>query len=94
MPAYVIVQAEVTDPARYAQYRALSGPAVEAYGGRFLVRGGTLEQLEGAWEVPRLVLLEFPDAATARRWYDSPEYGAARAARAGAARMTMTLVAP
>lgn len=92
MPAYVIVQIEVTDPVRYAEYQALTPATLEKYGGRFLVRGGTLEQLEGEWAVPRLVMVEFADAAAARRWYQSPEYGRARAVRQGAARMQMTLV--
>ncbi|MBI4082674.1 MAG: DUF1330 domain-containing protein [Candidatus Lambdaproteobacteria bacterium] len=94
MAAYVIVQIEVTDPAQYARYQALTPASLAKYGGRFLVRGGTLEHLEGRWEVPRLVIVEFDSAARAREWYDSPEYREARRVRAGAARVTMTLVAP
>ena len=82
MPAYVIANIDVHDPEGYEAYKALSGPAAAAYGGRFVARGGATEVLEGDWEPHRVVVLEFPDLATARRWYDSPEYREARAARA------------
>lgn len=83
--AYVIVDIDVIDPERYADYRALSGPAVEAAGGRFIVRGGATEVLEGERQPNRMVVLEFPDMATAKAWYESPLYLEARAAREGAA---------
>jgi uncharacterized protein (DUF1330 family) len=82
--AYVVVDMDVTDPARYATYRDLAAPAVEAAGGRFLARGGATEVLEGDRVPNRTVILEFPDLAAARAWYDSPAYLAARAARDGA----------
>jgi uncharacterized protein (DUF1330 family) len=90
--AYVLVDVFVSDPDAYERYRALSGPAVEAHGGRFVVRGGAAEVLEGDRVPNRLVVLEFPDADTARRWYHSPEYAEARAARAGAATGSFVLV--
>jgi uncharacterized protein (DUF1330 family) len=83
--AYVIVDMEITDPQRYDGYRALAGPAVEAGGGRYLARGGATEVLEGDRVPNRIVILEFPDLAAARAWYDSPQYAEARAARDGAA---------
>jgi uncharacterized protein (DUF1330 family) len=83
--AYVIVDIDVTDPQRYAAYRELAGPAVEAAGGRYLVRGGTTEVLEGDRVPHRMVILEFPDMDAARAWYDSPAYREARAVRDGAA---------
>lgn len=84
MPAYVILDAKVSDPERYKQYMALSPAAIEAAGGRFLVRGGAHEVLEGNWEPSRLVMVEFPDLASARAFYDSAQYREARARRAGA----------
>lgn len=90
--AYVLVDMQVTDPAAYERYRELSGPAVAAYGGRFIVRGGATEVLEGDRVPNRVVVLEFPDADTARTWYDSPEYRAARAARADCAVGSFVLV--
>jgi uncharacterized protein (DUF1330 family) len=91
MPAYVIVETDITDPARYEEYRKLTPAAIAAHGGRFLVRGGALEVLEGDWTPRRMVMLEFPDMATARRFYDSPEYVEARRVREGAARLRMVL---
>ena len=74
MAAYVIASIEVTDPDLYAEYRAQVPASIEDYGGRFLVRGGESEILEGSWQPPRVVVLEFPDADAARRWYSSEEY--------------------
>lgn len=84
MPAYVIADIEVSDPAKYEGYRALSPGAIAAYGGRFLSRGGNMKVLEGDWAPSRVVIVEFPTAAQAQKFYDSPEYRAARQARAGA----------
>ena len=92
MPAYVIVDCEVSDPERYEMYKQLAPPAIAKYGGRYLVRGGDVTPLEGDWRPNRVVILEFPDVEAAKRFYASPEYGAARAKRAGAARMNMILV--
>ena len=74
MAAYVIASIEVTDPELYAEYRAQVLPTVERHGGRFLVRGGASEVLEGSWQPQRVVVLEFPDLDSARRWYSSDEY--------------------
>ena len=84
MPAYVIVDVKVTDPEQYQHYMALSPGAIEAAGGRFLVRGGQHEVFEGGWQPSRLVMVEFPDLAAARAFYDSAKYREARAQRAGA----------
>jgi uncharacterized protein (DUF1330 family) len=93
MPAYVIVETDVHDPELYERYKAASPGAIAAGGGRFLARGGELAVLEGDWEPKRIVLLEFPDLEAAKRWYDSPEYVAARELRAGAANLRMVAVA-
>ncbi|MCD6734343.1 MAG: DUF1330 domain-containing protein [Burkholderiaceae bacterium] len=84
MPAYVIADVKVTDPEKYKQYMALSPTAIEAAGGRFLVRGGQHEVFEGNWQPNRMVMVEFPDLAAARAFYDSARYREARARRAGA----------
>jgi len=81
MPAYLIVDCEVTDPERYEVYKQLAPPAIAKYGGRYLVRGGATTILEGSWQPNRVVVLEFPDEETAKRFYASPEYSAARAKR-------------
>ena len=84
--------ADVTDPARYEEYRKLAPAAIAKYGGRYLVRGGATKVLEGTWQPKRVVVLEFPDVAAAQRFYDSPEYRAARDTRAGAATMNIVVV--
>jgi uncharacterized protein (DUF1330 family) len=92
MPAYVIVQIAVRDAATYERYKTLAAKAVAAYGGRYIVRGGRSEPLEGSWQPPRLVVLEFPDAARAREWWASPEYTPAREIRQSCAATEMLLV--
>jgi uncharacterized protein (DUF1330 family) len=92
MPAYVLVDAKVTDPAQYEEYRKVAPAAIARYGGRYLVRGGATTVLEGEWQPNRIVVLEFPDGDAARRFYESPEYRAARALRAGAAAMNVIVV--
>jgi len=85
MAAYVIVETDVTDPEQYEQYKAASPAAIAAGGGRFIVRGGEVAVLEGDWQPPRLVLLEFDDLEAARRWYASEAYQEAKKLREGAA---------
>lgn len=92
MPAYVVIEAEVTDPVRYEEYKRLGDIAMAKAGGRFLARGGAIEVLEGDWSPKRLVVIEFPDRAAAKRWHDSPEYRQARKAREGAARFRCVIV--
>ncbi|HTW54094.1 MAG TPA: DUF1330 domain-containing protein [Stellaceae bacterium] len=74
MPAYIIAEVEVTNPAGYETYRPLAGASVAQYGGKFVVRGGKAELIEGTQEPARVVVIEFPDTAAAKRWYNSPEY--------------------
>jgi uncharacterized protein (DUF1330 family) len=84
MAAYVIAEVKVSDPEQYKQYMALSPAAIAAGGGKFIVRGGRCETLEGQWRPNRIVVLEFPDFERAKSFYDSELYRAARARRAGA----------
>jgi uncharacterized protein (DUF1330 family) len=74
MSAYVLVSVEVTDPDAYREYTAQTPGTVERYGGRFVVRGGQYETLEGDWSPQRIVVLEFPSVEQAKRWYNSTEY--------------------
>ena len=92
MPAYLIVETDITDPERYEQYKAASPGAIAAAGGRFIARGGELAVLEGDWHPKRLVLVEFPDLETAKRFYESEEYRAAMKLREGAANLNMVAV--
>jgi uncharacterized protein (DUF1330 family) len=91
MPAYIYGNIEIHDPVLYEQYRAQVPAMIAAHGGRYLVRGGTVEVLEGDGKALRQVILEFPDMNALRAFYSSPEYTSARAIRQQAA--TGTLVA-
>ena len=74
MPAYMVAEIEVKDPARYEEYRRGVQATIDRYGGRFLVRGGAAELVEGSGAPKRVVVLEFPSMERLRQWYDSPEY--------------------
>jgi uncharacterized protein (DUF1330 family) len=92
MPAYVIADIDVKDPDAYARYRELSGPSVARHGGRFIVRGGEHETLEGDWHPHRLVLIEFDDIEAARVWWDSDDYREAAEVRRSASTGSLVLV--
>jgi len=93
MSAYIIGEVDVTDAAAFEQrYRPQVMPTLEKYGGRFVVRGGKAELMEGAVPPKRMVVIQFADMAAAKRWYASPEYQTAIAARKNAAKVRMILV--
>jgi uncharacterized protein (DUF1330 family) len=81
MPAYVIANVDVKDPARYEEYRKMVLPTIQAFGGRFLARGGNVDSLEGPWHPNRIVIVEFPSVERAKAWWSSPEYAPAKALR-------------
>lgn len=74
MAAYLIVSIDVKDPEKYAEYVKVVPATIEAYGGKYLVRGGAAEKLEGDWEPRRVVVLEFESMERARQWWDSDLY--------------------
>jgi uncharacterized protein (DUF1330 family) len=92
MKAYVIVNVAVRDAERYKDYVKAATPTVAAHGGRYIVRGGRAERLEGSVAVNRVVVLEFPSYAHARAWYDSPEYRDALGIRQSCATGDLILV--
>lgn len=92
MAAYVIVDIRVHDPVRYEDYRRAAGPTLAEFGGRFVVRGGPVERLEGSREPNRIVVLEFPSADAARRWWASDSYAGPKALRQATASTEMILV--
>jgi len=92
MPAYVIVDLEVTEPVEYEEYKKAAGATVEKYGGKYVVRGGSCETLEGDWNPKRIVILKFDDADSARAWLHSPEYAEPRKMRHRTAKTRMILV--
>jgi uncharacterized protein (DUF1330 family) len=81
MPAYVIANVNVHDAAAFEEYRRQVPATIAKHGGRYLVRGGRVERLEGTWDPARLVVLEFPSMEQARRWYDSEDYREPKALR-------------
>ena len=85
-PAYLVAEIEVTGPEIYARYRALVPDVIAAHGGRFLVLGGAVQVEEGTPPAGQVVIVEFPDMAAARRFYDSPEYRAILPLRLAASR--------
>ncbi len=92
MAAYFIVDLDIQDPAAFEEYRKLVPATIERYGGRYLVRGGALETLEGSWRPKRVIVLEFPSLAQAKRWYDSAEYRGPKALRLKTAKANLILV--
>jgi len=74
MAAYLIVDLDVKNPAGYDDYRREVPATVAKYGGRFVVRGGAMEVLEGDWNPKRVVVLEFPSMDALKRWYHSDDY--------------------
>ena len=75
MSVYVVAQINITDPDTFKKYGERVAPTVKQYGGRYLVRGGSMENLEGKFTRSRLVVIEFDSKESAKRWYTSPEYG-------------------
>lgn len=74
MAAYVIAEIDVSDPAAYEDYRKQVPRVVEKYKGKFIVRGGRVESMEGGWTPERIVVLEFPSMDQALKFYRSPDY--------------------
>lgn len=93
MAVYLIASMDITDPAAYERYRAQVPATVEQYGGRFLVRGGAIEALEGDVIPKRVVVLEFPNAERAQAWWNSSEYAPLKALRKSASRGNLYFVA-
>jgi uncharacterized protein (DUF1330 family) len=89
MPAYVIVDIEVTDPVRYEDYKRLASISIAAHQGTYLVRGGATAVLDGEWTPKRLVVLQFPSFEAAKGWRNSQEYSEAKAVREQCARANM-----
>lgn len=92
MSAYVIANVDIHDPERYAEYVKLTPATIAPFGGRFIVRGGKAERLEGDTAVNRVVVLEFDTWDQAKAWYDSEHYRAARAVRQSASVASLILV--
>jgi len=90
---YIVAEVKVHDVAAFDSYRPLSEAAIAQYGGRFVIRGGAAEVLEGPWSAPqRLIVIEFDSVEQAKHFYYSDEYQAARKMRENAGEMNMLVV--
>jgi uncharacterized protein (DUF1330 family) len=92
MSAYLIAEIEVTDPAAYEDYRKQVPGVVEKYKGKFIVRGGRIESMEGGWAPKRMVVVEFPSMDQALKFYRSPEYRPLIALRQSASKGKLIIV--
>jgi uncharacterized protein (DUF1330 family) len=92
MPAYVIVDVTINDPVSYEDYKKLTPGSITAYDGKFIVRGGKTETLEGGWHPERIVVLEFPTVDRAKEWWASEMYSEAKAIRQRSAFTKMIVV--
>jgi uncharacterized protein (DUF1330 family) len=92
MAAYLVVDIDVSNPAQFEEYKKLAPSAIAKYGGRYIIRGGAYEVLEGSWTPQRLTIVEFDSMEKAKAFYTSPEYRVAIEAREGAAKFKALLV--
>jgi uncharacterized protein (DUF1330 family) len=92
MPAYIIVEVTVHNPTEYEDYKKLTPGSLKKYQGKFIVRGGKTNTLEGEWNPQRIVVLEFPTTELANAWWASEEYAPAKALRQRTAHTKMILV--
>ncbi|SKC72915.1 DUF1330 domain-containing protein [Ohtaekwangia koreensis] len=91
MKAYIIVEVNVTDPVLYEDYKKLTPASLVPFEGKFIVRGGVTETLEGDWKPGRFVVLEFPSVEKAKAWWSSDTYAPAKALRQSASHTQMIL---
>lgn len=92
MPAYVIAQLTITDPQGFEEYRNMVPATIAQYGGKYVVRSGNMEKLEGDWEPQRLVIIEFESAERAKEWWACEEYREAKALRQRTAKTNLIIV--
>jgi uncharacterized protein (DUF1330 family) len=92
MSAYVIAEIDITDPAAYEDYRKQVPAVIARYGGKYVVRGGKVEALEGGWSPKRIAVVEFPSMEQALKFYRSPEYAPLIAIRQKASRGKLVIV--
>jgi uncharacterized protein (DUF1330 family) len=92
MSAYIMVDVTINNPVEYEAYKLLTPASIQAYGGKFIVRGASSETLEGNWQHGRIVILEFPSVERAKEWWNSDEYAVAKAIRQKSATTNMILL--
>ena len=74
MPGYVIFNIDIKKPNEYKKYVEKVTPIANKFGGKYIVRGGEVEVIEGTWTYPRTIIIKFPSYEKALEWYSSEEY--------------------
>ena len=92
MPAYIIIEVSIHNPTEYEDYKKLTSPSLKPFDGKFIVRGGKAETLEGDWNPERIVVLEFPTIEKAKAWWNSEGYAPAKALRQRTSKTKMIVV--
>ena len=93
MSAYIFFDiVEITDQKKMEEYGRRIGATVERYGGRYLVRGGNFNVVEGDWRPVIPVIIEFPSLEQAHTWYESEDYKELRDLRSGAAKLNAVFI--
>jgi uncharacterized protein (DUF1330 family) len=92
MAAYVIADLTITDPQGFEEYRQMVPATIAKYGGKYVVRGGSMEALEGEWQPKRLVVIEFESVKRAKQWWACEEYREAKAIRQRTAHTNLLIV--
>jgi uncharacterized protein (DUF1330 family) len=92
MAAYVVAEIDISDPQAYDEYRAKVPAVIAKYGGRYIVRGGKVESMEGGWQPKRLAVVEFPTMEQALKFYRSEEYAPLIKLRQRASRGKLVIV--
>lgn len=92
MKAYILIDVTITNPVVYEDYKKLTPASLEPFEGKFIVRGGSAETIEGEWQPGRIVVLEFPSVQKAKAWWLSAGYAPAKAIRQSASKTNMILV--
>lgn len=92
MAGYAIIHNAVTDESLYAEFREQAAATIEQYGGKYLVRGGAAEAVDGDWVPDRVVVVEFASVAQTKAWFNSPEFAEAKQVRAKCADAIVIIV--
>ena len=92
MAAYAIIHDEIHDQALFGEFRQRVAATIEAHGGRYLVRGGAVEVMDGDWVPDRVVVVEFDSVEQAKAWLTTPEYTEIKEIRMKSAKASLIIV--
>jgi uncharacterized protein (DUF1330 family) len=92
MPVYIVSRVDISDMERMKGYMAAAPETVERHGGRYIVRSGNIETIEGDTSCDRVVILEFPTREQALGWYNSQDYLPLRDIRWESAKASILMV--